>query len=166
EEAKALFTAGKAAGTAKQDDLAARLLEAALRLDPELPGPYRLLGVIYGRLGDHAREVRFLAAYLRLRPEGPIAEEVRKRLATEKVLGDLNLDASFPCEVRVDGRSMGRMTPVKKLRLPAGRYTITLVNDKFHIVRNLHVEMVAGETVSKAFSFGVLRTKLDPWARI
>jgi tetratricopeptide (TPR) repeat protein len=166
DEAKRLFDAGLKAEKAKQDDRAARLLETALRLDPELPGPYRLLGVLYGRLGDKPREVKFLKDYLKLRPDGAIADAVRQKLAAEKVLGHLSIDASFPCEVLVDGRPTGKTTPMKGLTLPAGRYTVTLINDKYHIARNLHVEVGPGEDVARAFKFGILRTRLEPWARV
>jgi tetratricopeptide (TPR) repeat protein len=169
DEAKRLFTLGLKAQNKKggsENDRAARLLEASLRLDPELPGPYRVLGVIYGRLGDRGRETRFLTDYLRMRPDGAIADAVRKKLAAEKVLGKLSLDSSFPCDVLVDGRRTGRETPIKEMTLPAGRYTVTLVNDKYHIARNLHVDVGPGEVIAKSFSFGVLRTKLAPWARV
>ncbi len=166
DEAKRLFDLGMKAEKQKKNERAAILLEAAMRLDPELPGPYRVLGVIYGRLGDKGREVRFLTDYLRLRPDGPIADAVRKKLADEKVLGRLSLTASFPCQILVDGHPTGKSTPLAAMTLPAGRYTVTLVNEQYHIARNLHVEVGPNEVVQKAFNFGVLRTKLDPWARV
>jgi hypothetical protein len=170
DEAKRLFERGlklqKGKHTRASDDQAARLLEAAQRLDPELPGPYRVLGVLYGRIGDKPREVRFLTDYLRLRPDGAIADAVRKKLADEKVLGKMTLTSSFPCEVLLDGRPTGKHTPIEAMTLPAGRYTVTLVNDQYHIARNLHVDVGPNETVAKAFNFGILKTRLDPWARV
>jgi hypothetical protein len=39
-------------------------------------------------------------------------------------------------------------------------------NEKYHIVRLLRVDVVAGKTTGKKFNFGILSTKLDPWARV
>jgi hypothetical protein len=164
-EAKLVFKSGLRAERAKDDDLAERLLTAALELDPTLPGPYRIHGVLHGRLGDQKRELAFLTEYLRLRPDGAIADAVRTRLAGEKLLGRVSLEASFPCEVLLDGRPTGKSTPAT-LAIPAGRYTITLVNDRYHTARNLRIEVAPDAQVQRSFRFGLLRTKLEPWARV
>jgi hypothetical protein len=169
DEARRLFDAGTAAHKAGDDARATRLLEAALRLDPELPGTYRLLGALYGERGgreDRAREAQLLAGYLRLRPDGPIANAVRARLAAGGMLGRVSLDASFPCAVLLDGRPLGRETPLRDLPLPAGRYTFTLVNDRLHVAKNIKVDVPVGDGVARRFEFGVLRTRLEPWARV
>jgi hypothetical protein len=135
-------------------------------LDPDLPGPYRLLGAVYGQAGAKDEEVRFLSEYLRVRPDGKIAETVRQRLKNANVLGALSIDASFPCRVTINGRDTGRMTPLKKFLLPAGKYVVGLENDRYHIVRLLRVEVTAGKETEKTFAFGVLETRLNPWARV
>ncbi len=165
-EAKRLFEEGKKDAQAKKYEAAVNELQAALLLDPDLPGPYRLLGAVYGKTGDRAQERLFLADYLRVRPDGKIADTVRARLKTDKVLGSISVDASFPCKVLVNGRETGRSTPLKGFTLPAGKYVVGLENEKYHIVRNLRVDVTVGKETSKKFNFGILQTRLDPWARI
>jgi tetratricopeptide (TPR) repeat protein len=165
-EAKRLFEEGKHDAQAKQWQPAINELQAALLLDPDLPGPYRLLGAVYGKTGDRAQERLFLADYLRVRPDGKIADTVRQTLAKDHVLGTITVDASFPCHVYINGRDMGKTTPLKKLSLPPGRYLVSLENQQYHTVGYLHLSVSAGKDTEKTFSFGVLSTKLDPWARV
>ncbi|MSP61254.1 MAG: PEGA domain-containing protein [Myxococcales bacterium] len=174
DEAKRLFESAQRLQKSGHTDAAVRLLEAAVELDPELPGPYRVLGALFGGGGggtggpapDKAREVRYLAGYLRLRPDGPIADAVRERLEKERALARLTVEASFPCELLIDGRPVGRVTPVKDLAVPPGPHTVTLVNERYHIARNLRVELRQGEALTRGFEFGVLHTRLEPWARV
>jgi tetratricopeptide (TPR) repeat protein len=165
-EAKKLFDEGKRDAQAKRWKESINELQAALLLDPDLPGPYRLLGAVYGKVGDRAQERLFLADYLRVKPEGKIADTVRERLAVEHVLGALSVDASFPCKIFINGRETGRSTPLKKFALPPGRYMVGLENEQYHIVRNLRVDVATGKETTKFFAFGVLLTRLDPWARV
>jgi tetratricopeptide (TPR) repeat protein len=165
-EAKRLFDAGKRDAQAKRWQPAINELQAALLLDPDLPGPYRMLGGIYGKTGDRNQERVFLADYLRVRPDGKIADVVRERLSREKILGSLTVESSFPCKIVINGRETGRVTPLRKFLLPPGRYFIGLENEQYHIVRNLHVDVQTGKETSKFFAFGILLTRLDPWARV
>jgi Flp pilus assembly protein TadD len=165
-EAKRLFEEGKKDAQTRHYQPAVNELQAALLLDPDLPGPYRLLGAVYGKIGDRAQERNFLADYLRVRPDGKIADTVRVNLARDHILGSISVDASFPCKVTVNGRDTGRTTPLKRYTLPPGRYTVGLENEQFHVVRNLRVDVVSNKDAQKFFAFGVLLTKLDPWARI
>jgi tetratricopeptide (TPR) repeat protein len=165
-EAKKLFDEGKRDAQAKHYQPAINELQAALLLDPDLPGPYRLLGAVYGKTGDRAQERVFLADYLRVRPDGRIADTVRERLAKEHVLGTLSVDASFPCKVLLNGRETGRMTPFRHFALPPGKYLVGLENEQYHIVRNLRVDVQTGKDTPKFFAFGILMTRLDPWARV
>jgi tetratricopeptide (TPR) repeat protein len=165
-EAKRLFDDGKRDATAKKYDAAISELQAALLLDPDLPGPYRLLGAVYGKTGDRAQERLFLADYLRVRPDGKIADTVRARLKTEKLLGTVTVDASFPCEVYINGRDTGHKTPLKGFALPAGKYMVGFENEQYHIVRLLRVKVDVGKETTSKFGFGILGTKLEPWARI
>jgi tetratricopeptide (TPR) repeat protein len=166
DEAKKLFDEGKRDAQSRRYQLAVNELQAALLLDPDLPGPYRLLGAVYGKTGDVAQERLFLADYLRVRPDGRIADTVRARLAKERVLGSLSIDASFPCKVYINGRETGRSTPLRKYGLPPGKYVVGLENEQYHIVRNLRVDISTAQDSQKFFAFGVLMTKLDPWARV
>jgi len=166
EEAKRLFDEGKKDAQAKKFDAAIAELQAALLLDPDLPGPYRLLGAVYGKTGDRVQEKLFLADYLRVRPDGKIADTVRERLKNEKVLGTLTLDASFPCTVTINGRELGKSTPLKGFQLPAGKYLVQLENTEHHIIGRLRFDVVPGKDTAKKFNYGLLSTKLDPWARV
>jgi Flp pilus assembly protein TadD len=165
-EAKRLFDEGKKDAQSKHYQPAINELQAALLLDPDLPGPYRLLGAVYGKTGDRAQERLFLADYLRVRPDGKIADTVRATLAKEHVLGSLSIDASFPCKVYINGRETGKSTPLKRYTLPPGKYVVGLENEGYHIVRNLRVDVTTGKDTEKFFAFGILQTKLDPWARV
>src|SRR5262249_3328066 len=163
---KRLFDEGKKDAQAKRWQAAINELQAALLLDPDLPGPYRLLGAVYGKTGDRTQERLFLADYLRVRPDGKLAYTVRATLAKEHVLGTLSVDASWPCKVYINGRETGRNTPLKKYLLPPGKYTVSFENEQYHIVRNLKVDISTGKDTHKTFAFGILTTKLDPWARV
>ncbi|HEX6837291.1 MAG TPA: PEGA domain-containing protein [Polyangia bacterium] len=165
-EAKRLFEEGKKDAQAKRYQPAVNELQASLLLDPDLPGPYRLLGAVYGKTGDRAQEKLFLADYLRVRPDGQIADTVRKKLASEHVLGTLTVEASWPCHVYINGRDTGKTTPLKKYALPPGKYLVGLENEQYHTIGNLHVNVTTGKDTEKSFEFGVLSTKLDPWARV
>jgi Flp pilus assembly protein TadD len=165
-EAKRLFEEGKKDAQAKRYQPAVNELQASLLLDPDLPGPYRLLGAVYGKTGDRAQERLFLADYLRVRPDGKIADTVRQTLAKDHVLGTLSVDASWPCHVYINGRDTGKSTPLKKYALPPGKYVVSLENEQYHIFGNLHLNVSTGKDTEKTFAFGVLSTKLDPWARV
>jgi tetratricopeptide (TPR) repeat protein len=165
-EAKRLFDEGKKDAQAKKWQPAINELQAALLLDPDLPGPYRILGAVYGKTGDRAQERLFLADYLRVRPDGKIADTVRATLAKEHVLGTISVDASFPCKVYINGRETGRTTPLLKYALPPGKYLVILENEQYHTTGYLHLNVATGKDTQKAFAFGVLSMKLDPWARV
>jgi tetratricopeptide (TPR) repeat protein len=165
-EAKRLFEEGKKDAQAKKWQPAVNELQAALLLDPDLPGPYRLLGAVYGKTGDRAQERLFLADYLRVRPDGKIADTVRATLAKEHVLGTISVDASFPCKVYINGRETGKTTPLIKYALPPGKYVVTLENEPYHTFGVLHLSVTTGKDSTKTFAFGILSTKLDPWARV
>jgi tetratricopeptide (TPR) repeat protein len=165
-EAKRLFEEGKKDAQAKKWQPAINELQAALLLDPDLPGPYRLLGAVYGKTGDRAQERLFLADYLHVRPDGKIADTVRATLAKEHVLGTISVDASFPCKVYINGRETGKTTPLLKYALPPGKYVVTLENEQYHTFGVLHLSVTTGKDSAKTFAFGTLSTKLDPWARV
>jgi tetratricopeptide (TPR) repeat protein len=166
EEAKRLFEEGKKDAQANKYVPAVNELQAALLLDPDLPGPYRLLGAVYGKTGDRMQEKLFLADYLRVKPEGKIADTVRQRLAHEHMLGTVTIDSSFPSGVYVNGRDLGVKTPLHSFALPAGRYMIEVENKEFQFNERRRVNVQVGKDTVARFKFGVLGTKLDPWARV
>ena len=73
-QARRAFRDGMALSRRKKYKEALPYLRAALVLDPELPGTYRVLGGIYGKLGDPKKERAFLRDYLRIRPDGRLAD--------------------------------------------------------------------------------------------
>lgn len=144
---------------------ALRFLRAALMLDPTLPGTYRLLAAIHGKLKNAEKEKNFLQDYIRIRPDGAIADQIRKRLKPLGLLSSVSLAASYPCKIWVNGRPMGRETPYEALLLPSGYHTISFVSEKYHLVRNKRVLLKPGEAIKFSFDFGLLTIKLKPWAR-
>lgn len=166
EEAMKMFAFGKRDAEAKQYDQAIAELQASLMLDPDLPGPYRLLGAVYGKTGDRAQEKLFLADYLRVRPDGKIADTVRALLKNDHVMGTISLDGSWPCKIYVNGRDLSKQTPLKGFQLPAGKYVVDIVNEKYQTIYRWRADVVVGKDAFKKFNFGVLSTQLEPWARI
>jgi tetratricopeptide (TPR) repeat protein len=166
KEAKRAFTHGVALARQKKQKLAIRYLRASLVLDPTLPGAHRVLGLVYGQMGDPLREREYLLGYLRLRPDGPIADVLRRRLKPSGLLGSVDVGSSYPCDVWVNGRALRKRTPLKGLLLPPGNHTLSLVNGQYHFVRNRHVTVLSGRTEKLEVPFGLLTVKLEPWARI
>lgn len=166
EHAIEAFKMGRALIKKKKTEQAIRLLRAALTLDPELPGTYRLLGAIYGKMKDPKKEQQFLLDYLRISPGGRLADMVRKRLKPSGILGEIDVDASFSCDIWINGRSMKKKSPMKGLLLPSGSHTISFVNAEYHIIRNKRVRIRSGKNPTLTFEFGVITFKLDPWARV
>jgi hypothetical protein len=165
-EAELAFAQGAKLVRGKRLEEGIRYLRAALVMDPTLPGPYRLLGASYGKLKDAAREQSFLLDYLRVRPDGQLSDMVRARLRSAGVLGTLDATASFPCQVWVNGRPLQKTTPVKGLELPPGPLVVSFVSEPHHLIRNLRVKIVSKKVTRHDFGFGILVSKLDPWARI
>ncbi len=165
-EAAKLFKLGQDFTKKKKFAEAVAHYEASMLLDPDLPGPYRASGAVYDKLGNKKKKAQFFSEYLRLRPDGKTADEIRKMLGKEKILGKVNIEASFACDVFVNGRPMGKKTPITALTLPEGRYTVTLVNQQYHVVRNMKVKVEAGKQQKARFDFGIVSLKLSPWARV
>jgi hypothetical protein len=143
--------------------------QAAMLLDPGAPGPYRMLGAAFGKIGEREKETKFFIEYLRVRPDGNIAEEVRKLLAKSGQLGYLTIESNYPCDVVVNGREMhGKLTPIKKLAVPPGGYSISLGSDSLHGQWNIRDRVVVepGKEAVFKLPLGMLVIKLTPWARV
>jgi tetratricopeptide (TPR) repeat protein len=147
---------------------AIRYYEAALVMDSSLVGVFRLLGTAYGRLKDKKREQAFYIRYRRLRPGGPLAAKVRKRLKGNKKVTRVSFKASFPSAVYINRLPLNwkKKTPFKDVLLPAGTYTIIIYHQKYHAARKIRLRVTQGERKTAEFKFGVLISKLKPWARI
>ena len=83
------------------------------------------------------------------------------------MLGTLTVDASLArARSTSTAARLGRRRRSRSYGCRAGKYIVGLENEQYHIVRNLRVDVMTGKDTAKKFSFGVLSTKLDPWARM
>jgi Flp pilus assembly protein TadD len=168
-EAEWAFKEGQKRFKAKKFKEAVPYFQAAMLLDPGVPGPYRMLGAAYGKIGEREKESKFFVEYLRVRPDGNIAEEVRKLLAKTGQLGYLTIESNYPCDVVINGRELqGKLTPIKKLAVPPGGYSISLGSDSLHGQWNIRDRVVVepGKEAVFKLPLGILSVKLTPWARI
>ena len=161
------FTIGRKAFKHRRYRVAVRYFQAALMLDPTLVGVLRWLGQVFDKLKQPKQAQRYYIKYLRIMPAGRNAEVVRRRLKDKSVLGKVTMEASFPCEVWINRTPLvGKKTPVRKLLLPSGEYSVIFYNRKYHVGRKMRVRVERGKTAKVRFDFGVLRIKLEPWARV
>jgi tetratricopeptide (TPR) repeat protein len=147
---------------------AIRFYESALVMDNSLVGVFRLLGTAYGKLKDKKREQAFYIRYLRLRPGGPLAAKVRKRLKGNKSLAKVSFKASFDSAVYINRLPLSpkKKTPFKDVLLPSGTYTIIVYHQKYHAAKKIRLRVKAGQCLTAEFKFAVLMARLKPWARI
>jgi len=152
----------------KQYRIAIRYYEAALVMDNSLVGVFRLLGTAYTKLKDKKRAQAFYIRYLRLRPGGPLADKVRRRLKDNKLLAKVTFRASFPAAVYINRLPLNwkKKTPFENVLLPAGTYTIIIYHQKYHAARKIRLRVKEGQQQTAEFKFGVLMSKLTPWARV
>ncbi len=66
--------------------------------------------------------------------------------AKSGAMGTLKIGAKPPCDIIIDGKRTGLVTPQAALKLSAGKHTITLVNKEHGIKEQLKVTIEAGET--------------------
>ncbi len=164
-EAKALFAAGQKHVKGGQNEEALACFEAAASLSPNLPGPYRLVGALYGKLGQKDKEKDFLLRYLRIKPEGALVPEIRERLGAAGLLGKVSVTASFPSDAFINGRPIGK-TPIKDLPMADGRYTLTIRNAELKFIKNTGLKVEAGKPITKDVAYAIVKMKLEPWARV
>ncbi|MBN2722755.1 MAG: tetratricopeptide repeat protein [Deltaproteobacteria bacterium] len=172
--AKKTFNAGLKLKKKRQWKKARDLLNASLKLNPDLVGVYRHLGEVYDKLKDTKQADAFYLWYLKVRPSGPNAAKVRKKLSKEakKSFGTLKLSSSYSCYVTIGSEMLtnarGRTikTPVKKLNLPEGKYAVGFICNKQHVARRFWINIKAGKNSELQFKFGGISVKLNPWARI
>ncbi len=174
EVASKMFASAMELKKARKFEQARVLFTVALKLDPDLVGVYRHLGEVYEQLKDQKQADEFYLWYLRVRPAGPLAAQVRKKLSPQATgqLAKLTITSSWSCYVVIgseqltDARGKPLKTPVKELTLPAGRYAVGYVCPDQHVARREWVTLAARESATKDFGFGVISVDLNPWARI
>lgn len=174
EVASKMFASAMELKKAAKYEQARQLFVVALKLDPDLVGVYRHLGEVYEQLKDQKQADEFYLWYLKVRPAGPLAEKVRKKLSPQAIeqLAKLTITSSWSCYVVIGSEQLTNAkgkplkTPVKNLTLPAGRYAVGYVCPDQHVARREWVTLSAKESVTKDFGFGVISVNLTPWARI
>ncbi|MCA9670793.1 MAG: hypothetical protein KC503_34590 [Myxococcales bacterium] len=164
--AKRAFAKGRKLGLSGKLRLGSRYLEAAVVLDPRLPGIYRVLGAIYIKMGRKKAGYSHLADYLRMRPGGVLANKARRMLRGRGVLGSVRAMSSYSCNLWVNGEWLGMRSPTKRLTLPEGTFVLTFSSPKFHVQKSYRVNVSAGETTTVRFDFGIIDVDLKPWGRI
>lgn len=163
------FKLGRAAFAKKQYGDALVYYSMGYRLAPDLPGFLRELGATYDKLGASDKKVDFYLAYLRRRPFGKNADEVRKSLEANKgVLGRITISSSLPCEeVYVAAERVPGKLPVKEISMAPGKYKAFCLNYKYELGDFERVEVTAGQTAQLTFNWGIVVNKLEsPFGRI
>jgi tetratricopeptide (TPR) repeat protein len=165
--AREAFKRGRRLMRAKKYAEAAALFRAGVELAPDLPGNHRELGEALARLGQKDQATGFLLRYLRLRPFGKNADEIRARLAPAGVLGSLSIGSSFDCEqVWMNRQPVPLALPVKSLAVAPGRYRLLCYSERYHFARYIAADVPPGEEAHAAFTWAIIENKLDPWGRI
>ena len=166
-EAKEAFKRGRAAFKAKKYDAASLYFKAGILMAPDLAGNYRELGESLDKLGKTGEANEFFIRYLRLRPFGKNADNVRTRLAKAKLVGTLTLDSALPCdEVWIEGQKIPGKLPVKNHQMAPGQYRLLCYSDTYHHAQYEDVDIKVGEKVTASFNWAILQNKLEPWGRV
>lgn len=148
--------------------------EMGYALDPDLPGFLREIGSVYDKLGAPDKKREFYFAYLRRRPFGKNADEIRKALAKEKAnLGTLSIKSALPCQefwmegMLGDRSKKGTTKPLEKLLLPPGTYQIFCTNFDYTFGYFDFPSVKAGEHTEFELTWAVIINQLDePRGRI
>jgi tetratricopeptide (TPR) repeat protein len=166
-QAREAFRRGRLATAQKRWAEAAALYRAGIEMAPDLPGNYRELGEALAKLGRADEAVELLGRYLRMRPFGKNADEVRVRLVDAGSIGRLSVGSSFACEQVWMNRQPVPMTlPIEGLVVAPGRYRLLCYNEKYHFARYVSADVPRGGNVRADFTWAIIENKLDPWGRI
>lgn len=163
--ATATATATTAAPVAPASGIAGDILEAAVngqRLDvPTLLGAH---GLTLSAVADSKGRVDEPTATRSQDSAGPIAEPARRTVGS----GHLLVVADPWALVAVDGVEIGE-TPLTEIPLGEGSHDVVLSNPNVVGVIRDRVEVVAGKTIHRNYSFhnsGSLRVVVKPWADV
>jgi len=166
-QAREAFRRGRRAFQDKKFADAAALYRAGVEMAPDVPGNYRELGEALGKLGKTEEALAFFVRYLRLRPFGKNADEVRGRLTQAGAIGKLSVGSSFACEqVWINRQPVPAPLPIERLAVAPGRYRLLCYNEKYHFARYLNVDVPKDGNVRADFTWAIIENKLDPWGRI
>lgn len=166
-QAREAFKRGRAALRAKRNAEAVTLFRAGIEMAPDIPGNHRELGDALAGMGRAAEAEAAFLRYLRMRPFGKNADELRARLADSRALGKLSVRSSFDCEqVWMNRQPVPRALPVDDLVVAPGRYRLLCYSERYHFARYVNVEVPRGGSARAEFSWAIIENKLDPWGRI
>jgi tetratricopeptide (TPR) repeat protein len=168
-QAKEAFKRGHAFFDQKKYDEAARLFKAGIEMSPDLAanGSYKELGEAEDKLGKTDEATDFFLKYLRQRPYGKNAGDLRERLSKLGVLGKLSIDSSFPCEqVWMNREPVPDKLPIASLLVAPGTYRLLCYSEKYHFARYVSVDVTRGGEGKATFAWAIVENKLDPWGRI
>lgn len=168
------FEAGRKEFKKKNYGDALLYFEMGYALDPDLPGFLREIGSVYDKLGAPEKKRDFYFAYLRRRPFGKNADEIRKALSKDAgQLGTLTIHSALPCqELWMEGMlgersKKGATKPVDALPLPPGTYKIFCANFDYSFGYFDFPTVKAGEHNEFPLTWAVLVNELDqPRGRI
>jgi tetratricopeptide (TPR) repeat protein len=171
DQAREAFRRGRRAFETRRYADAAAYYRAGIEMAPDLPGNYRELGEALAKVGRTDEATTFFGRYLRLRPFGKNADEVRARLAASGATGKLSVGSSFACEqVWINRQPVPRpasMTrPIVNLVVAAGHYRLLCYSEKYHFARYLNVDVAKAGNVRADFTWAIIENRLDPWGRI
>jgi tetratricopeptide (TPR) repeat protein len=142
----------------------------ASELNPDLPGPVREIGATYQQLGMAGETLPFYLEYLRRRPFGKLADEVRKRLGKldKDALGMLSLASKLPCQaVVVERQLVPKRLPIKRMSMAPGRYKFLCINRDYALGYYETAEVERGKPTELEFRWAVLVNQLaNPPGRI
>jgi tetratricopeptide (TPR) repeat protein len=166
-QAREAFRRGRRAFQEQRYADAAALYRAGVEMAPDLPGNYRELGEALGRLGRDDEALAFYGRYLRLRPFGKNADEVRERLVKAGAAGTLSIGSSFACEqVWVNRQPVPAPLPIRDVQVAPGPYRLLCYSEKYHFARYVNVDVPRGGNVRADFTWAIIENRLDPWGRI
>ncbi len=69
-----------------------------------------------------------------------------KAVVAKVSLGTLMLGSKPPCEIEINGKATGKMTPQRSIQLPEGLHRVVLTNKKEGIAKSFKVRIKAGRT--------------------
>jgi tetratricopeptide (TPR) repeat protein len=168
-EAKEAFKRGRAAFKKKAYADALFYFEIGYALAPDLPGFLRELGSTYDQLGAKDKKIEFYRRYLRQRPFGKNAEEIRAALGKDrKALGSLSIQSSLPCdEIWLNRQRMPGKLPKKNLAVGPGRYRALCINHDYQIAFWEYADVAVGKGAQLSFQWAIVVNELkNPYGRI
>jgi hypothetical protein len=76
--------------------------------------------------------------------------------------GELEISAKPPCDVSIDGKPLGRKTPIIGLAVDAGVHRITLDNVQYRIDESVSVQVLAGKRARVIQDYSARLSRVDP----